>query len=75
MGNCSVGRSVVVVPPWRSTRPCYGLGEIDRSIPKENVGNKLALRRKLYSLRLKDGESIQKHIKEMTIIFDEMTII
>lgn len=37
--------------------------------------NKLPLRRKLYSLRLKDGEPIQKHIKEMTEIFDGLAAI
>ena len=35
---------------------------------KKTWANKLELRRKLYSLRLKDGESVQKHIKAMTEI-------
>ena len=42
---------------------------------KKTWANKLALRRKLYSLRLKDGESVQKHVKEMTEIFDELAVI
>lgn len=42
---------------------------------KKTWANKLALRRKLYSLRLKDGESVQKHIKEMTEIFDGLAVI
>jgi len=37
---------------------------------KKTWANKLALRRKLYSLRLKDGDSVQKHIKAMIEIFD-----
>ena len=37
--------------------------------------NKLELRRKLYSLRLKDGESVQGHIKEMTELFEALTVI
>jgi hypothetical protein len=42
---------------------------------KKTWANKLALHRKLYSLRLKDGESIQKHIKEITEIFDGLAVI
>lgn len=37
---------------------------------KKTWANKLALRRKLYSLRLKDGDSVQKHVKAMIEIFD-----
>ncbi len=51
----------------------YLLG--DPQFQKKTWANKLALRRKLYSLRLKDGESIQKHIKEMTEIFDGLAVI
>ena len=42
---------------------------------KKTWANKLALRRKLYSLRLRDGDSIQKHIKDMTEIFNELAAI
>ena len=42
---------------------------------KKTWANKLALRRKLYSLRLKEGASIQKHIKSMTEIFDGLAVI
>lgn len=37
--------------------------------------NKLELRRKLYALRLKDGESVQEHIKKMTEIFENLSVI
>lgn len=37
---------------------------------KKTWENKLELRRKLYSLRLKEGDSVQKHIKEMTETFE-----
>ena len=37
--------------------------------------NKLELHRKLYSLRLKDSESVQGHIKEMTELFEVLTVI
>ena len=42
---------------------------------KKSWSNKLQLRRKLYSLRLKDGGSVQDHVKTMTEIFDELSII
>jgi transposase InsO family protein len=42
---------------------------------KKTWANKLALRRKLYSLRLRDGSSVQEHIKEMTEIFDGLSVI
>ena len=42
---------------------------------KKTWGNKLVLRRKLYSLQLKDGDSVQKHIKAMTEIFDELSVV
>ena len=35
----------------------------------------MELRRKLYLLQLKDGESVQKHIKAMTEIFDNLSVI
>ena len=37
---------------------------------KKTWENKLALRRKLYSLRLKDGDSVQEHVKMMIEIFN-----
>lgn len=37
--------------------------------------NKLELRRELYSLRLKDGDSVQAHVKEMTEIFNGLSVI
>ena len=42
---------------------------------KKAWANKLELRRKLYLLQLKDGESVQKHIKAMTEIFDKLSVI
>jgi hypothetical protein len=49
--------------------------KLTNQFQKKTWANKLALCRKLYSLRLKDGESIQKHIKEMTEIFDGLAVI
>ena len=42
---------------------------------KKAWANKLALRRKLHNLKLKDGQSMQKHVKMLTEIFDELPII
>jgi hypothetical protein len=39
---------------------------------KKTWANKLALRRKLYSLRLKDGDSVQEHVKVMIETFDSL---
>ena len=42
---------------------------------KKTRANKLALHRKLYSLRLKDGDSVQHHVKSITEIFNELSVI
>eukprot|EP00794_Sanderia_malayensis_P004207 gene4207-4768_t len=42
---------------------------------KKTWANELALRRKLYSLRLKESQSVQQHIKEMTEVFEELSIV
>ena len=42
---------------------------------KKSWANKLILRRKLYSLQLKEGDSVQEHIKAMTEVFNELTVI
>ena len=42
---------------------------------KKTWVNKVTLQRKLYNLKLKDGQSMQKHVKMLTKIFDELSII
>ena len=42
---------------------------------KKTWANKLILRCKLYSLRLKDGDSVHAHVKSMTEIFNELSVI
>ena len=37
--------------------------------------NKLQLRKRLYSLRLREGDSVQKHVCKLTEIFDKLTVI
>ena len=42
---------------------------------KKTWANKLELRRKLYSLHLKEGDSVQDHIRAMTEIFEALAVI
>ena len=42
---------------------------------KKTWANKLLLRRRLYSLKLKEGDSVHNHIKLMTEAFDELSVI
>ena len=42
---------------------------------KKTWANKLELRRKLYSLHLRDGDSVQDHIKTMTEVFSSLVTI
>ena len=42
---------------------------------KKTWANKLGLRRRLYSLRLKERDSVQEHIRKMTEVFDELAVI
>ena len=42
---------------------------------KKTWENKLGLRRRLYSLKLKEGDSVQEHIRIMTEIFEELPVI
>ena len=42
---------------------------------KKTWANKLGLRRRLYSLKLKEGDSIQEHIRKMTEVFEELAVI
>ena len=42
---------------------------------KKTWANKLRLRRKLYSMKLKSGCSLQEHLKEFVELFSEMAVI
>lgn len=42
---------------------------------KKTWANELALRRKLYSLQLKENQSVQQHIKEMKAVFEKLSIV
>ncbi len=42
---------------------------------KKSWANKLYLRKKLYSLILKEGDSVQHHIRKLTEIFEELAVV
>ena len=49
--------------------------KLSNQFQKRTWANKLALRRKLHGLRLRDHESVQEHIKAMVEVFDELAVI
>ena len=48
---------------------------LQNQFQKKTWANKLALRRRLHSLQLRDGESVQDHIKAITEVFNELAIV
>ena len=42
---------------------------------KKSWGNKLELRRRLYSLKMKEGEPVQDHIRKMIEVFEKLAVI
>ena len=49
--------------------------KLEEQFQKKSWVNRLNLRRKLHSLRLKDGESVQDHVKTMLETFNELSIV
>ena len=49
--------------------------KLSEQFQKKTWTNKLGLRRRLYSLKLKEGDSVQEHIRKMTEIFEELAVI
>lgn len=49
--------------------------KLQQQFQKKTWANKLEVRRKLYSLRLHEGESVQAHIKSMTELFQELAVL
>ena len=49
--------------------------KLEEQFQRKTWANKLQLRRKLVSLKLKEGGSVSEHIKCMTEIFGELTVI
>ena len=65
------GRAIIALFDWD---PVAVWKKLIDQFQKKTWANKLELRRKLYSLRLKDGESVQEHIKAMTELFDALAV-
>lgn len=55
--------------------PVYVWNKLQSQLQRKNWANKLMLRKRLYSLQLKEGESVQKHVKEVTELFNELSVI
>ena len=49
--------------------------KLSTQFQKKTWANKLHLRKNLYSLRLKEGDSVQEHIRMMTEVFEELAVI
>ena len=49
--------------------------KLSEQFQKKTWANKLGLRRRLYALKLREGESVQEHIRQMTEIFEELAVI
>ena len=50
-------------------------GMLQSQFQRKTWANKLSLRRRLHSLHLRDGDSIQDHIKSMTELFNELAVV
>ena len=57
------------------TEPTAVWEKLSTQFQKKTRANKLALRRCLHSLRLREGQSIQEHVKAITEIFNELSVI
>ena len=57
------------------TDPKDPVAVFEGQFQRNTWANKLELKRKLFSLRLADGGSVQDHIKTMTEIFDKLSAI
>ena len=61
---------------WSETqRTLLQCGKLANQFQKKTSANKLELRRKLYVMCLKEGESIQNHVKVMTESFEALAVI
>ena len=49
--------------------------QLSQQFQKRTWANKLSLRKKLFTMRLKEGDSMKEHIKRMTEVFGELAVI
>ena len=57
------------------TDPAAIWGKLSTQFQKKTWANRLALRKRLHSLMLKEGQSVQEHVKSMIEIFNELAIL
>ena len=55
--------------------PVAVLKKLSDQFQKKTWANKLQLRKRLYSLKLREGDSVQEHVQKLTEIFDELAVI
>lgn len=57
------------------TDPAVVWEKLSSQFQKKTWANKLALRRRLHSSKLKEGQSVQEHIRGLTELFNELAVI
>ena len=57
------------------TDPKIVWDKLANQFQKKTWANKLELRRKLHSMRMKEGESVHEYIRQMTEVFNELSAI
>ena len=55
--------------------PAAVWGKLSGQFQKKTWANKLSLRKKLFTMKLRDSGSMREYIKKMTEIFDELAVI
>ena len=79
--NCALATVVLSIDPKQlyllgdPTDPKEVWEKLAFQFQKKSWVNKLQLRRKLYSLRLREGDSMQDHVKCMTEVYDELSVV
>ena len=56
------------------TDPCIVWEKLNNTFQRKTFSNKLRLRRKLYSMKLKSGQGLQSHLKEFAELFEELSV-
>ncbi len=60
---------------WNPEHPQAVWTKLEEQFQWKTWANKLHLRRKLFSLKLKEGGSVSKHIKSITEVYEELAVI
>ena len=57
------------------TDPVVVWTKLENTFQRKTWSNKLRLRKKLYSLKLRDGDCMQQHLKTFMELFDELSVV